>query len=264
MPIQLAHHSFGIGPPLIILHGLFGCKDNWRYLAKQLARHFRVITLDQRNHGQSPHCEEFGYQAMADDLLAFLDSQNLHQVQLIGHSMGGKTAMQFASSYPHRLSRLIIEDIAPGAYSPRHQELFAALNRLPLSQLSSRSQADRLLQETVSEPAVRQFLLKNLQRQPGGGFTWQFNLPVLENCYPELIAALDISTPIKVPTLFVRGERSDYLASNLSPAIIALFPRAHMVTIEDAGHWVHAEQPTAFLQAVNTFLGKEIDKKSRP
>jgi esterase len=254
VPIQLAHHSFGSGPPLIILHGLFGCKDNWRYLARQLARHFRVITLDQRNHGQSPHCEEFGYQAMADDLLAFLDSQNLHQVHLLGHSMGGKTAMQFAACYPQRLTRLIIEDISPIAYSPRHLEIFAALDQLPLNQLASRSEADRLLQATVPDLSVRQFLLKNLQREPGGGLAWRFNLPVLKKHYPNLISTLDFTLPIKVPTLFLRGGLSDYLPPALPLEITRAFQEVKLQTIEGAGHWVHAEQPQAFLQAINDFL----------
>jgi esterase len=254
MSIQLAYHSFGSGPPLIILHGLFGCKENWRYLARQLARHFRVITLDQRNHGQSPHSEEFGYQAMADDLLAFLNSQDLDQVHLLGHSMGGKTAMQFAACHPHRLTRLIIEDISPDAYSPRHQELFAALNRLPLAQLTSLGEADSLLQAAIPEPAVRQFLLKNLQRQPGGGFIWRFNLPILERHYPELIAALDFAAQIDVPTLFLRGAQSDYLPPRLPQEITKLFREVKLETIEGAGHWVHADQPEAFLQLVTTFL----------
>ena len=254
MPIDLAYHSFGSGPPLVILHGLFGCKENWRYLARQLGQQFQVFSIDQRNHGQSPHCEEFGYQAMADDLLAFLNSHGLDQIQLLGHSMGGKTAMQFAACHPQRLTRLIVEDISPCAYSPRHEHLFAALGRLPLAQLTSRSEADRLLQQAVPEPAVRQFLLKNLQRQPGGGFTWRFNLPVLDRHYPDLITALNIAAPIEVPTLFLRGGQSDYLPPDLPSEITRNFKEVSLETIEGAGHWVHAEQPEAFLQAVTTFL----------
>lgn len=254
MPVDLAYHRFGSGPPLVILHGLFGCKENWRYLARQLGQQFQVFTVDQRNHGQSHHCAKFGYQAMADDLLAFLDKQQLGRVHLLGHSMGGKTAMQFAAHHPDRLTRLIVEDISPCAYSARHQELFAALNRLPLSELTSRSEADRLLHEAVPEPAVRQFLLKNLQRQSGGGFAWRFNLPVLDRHYPELIAALDIAAPINVPTLFIRGDQSDYLPPSLPSEITRQFREVSLETIEGAGHWVHAEQPKPFLQAVTTFL----------
>lgn len=259
MSIDLTCHSFGSGPPLIILHGLFGCKENWRSLARLLAHQFQVFTLDQRNHGQSPHSDEFSYQAMADDLLAFLNSQALNRVHLLGHSMGGKTAMQFAACYPRRLNRLIIEDISPTAYAPRHLELFAALKQLPLKQLSSRSEAERLMQKAVPDLAVRQFLLKNLQRQPDGGFAWRFNLPVLEKHYSDLIASLDISGPIEIPTLFLRGSRSDYLPPTLPFEISGLFTRSKMVTIEDAGHWVHAEQPQAFLQAVSTFLVETAD-----
>lgn len=254
MPIDLTYHSFGSGPPLVILHGLFGCKENWRSLARQLANYFQVFTLDQRNHGQSPHSDEFSYQDMADDLLEFLNSQALDRVHLLGHSMGGKTAMQFAACYPQRLNQLIIEDISPIAYAPRHLEIFAALDNVPLKQLASRSEADRLMQDAVPDLSVRQFLLKNLQRQPGGGFAWRFNLPVLQKHYPDLIAALDISGPIEIPTLFLRGSRSDYLPPALPMEKIRIFTEVELQTIEDAGHWVHAEQPQAFLQSVTTFL----------
>lgn len=254
MSIDLTYHSFGSGPPLVILHGLFGCKENWRSLARQLANYFQVFTLDQRNHGQSPHADEFSYQAMADDLLEFLNSQALDRVHLLGHSMGGKTAMQFAACYPQRLNRLIIEDISPSAYAPRHLEIFAALDQLQLKQLGSRGEADRLLQTAVPDLEVRQFLLKNLQRQADGGFSWRFNLPVLQKHYSALIATLDISGPIEIPTLFLRGSRSNYLPPALPFEISGLFTRSKMVTIEDAGHWVHAEQPQAFLQAARDFL----------
>lgn len=254
MPIDLAFHSFGSGPPLVILHGLFGCKENWRYVARQLSHQFQVITLDQRNHGQSQHTDDFNYQLMADDLLAFLNSQKLDQVHLLGHSMGGKTAMQFAACYPQRLNKLIIEDISPVAYLPRHLELFTALNRLPITKLDSRVEADRLLKDAVPDLAVRQFLLKNLQRRPDSGFAWRFNLPILEKHYPQLISTLDITHPIKVPTLFLRGSRSDYLPPDLPPEITSIFKEVELQTIEDAGHWVHAEQPQAFLQVVKNFL----------
>ncbi len=254
MPIDLAYYSFGSGPPLVILHGLFGCKDNWRYLARQLAHHFQVFTLDQRNHGDSPHVDTFSYQAMADDLLAFLNIQKLDQVHLLGHSMGGKTAMQFAACYPQRLNKLIIEDISPIAYAPHHLELFAALTRLPVTQLTSRGEADRLLKEVVPDLPVRQFLLKNLHRRPDGGFAWRFNLPVLEKHYSHLISTLDITLPIKVPTLFLRGSRSNYLSPDLPMEITRIFKEVKLKSIEDTGHWVHAEQPKAFLQAINAFL----------
>jgi len=254
MPIDLTYQNFGSGPPLIILHGLFGCKENWRSLARQLALQFQVFTLDQRNHGESPHADEFSYQAMADDLLAFLNSQKLDRVHLLGHSMGGKTAMQFAACYPDRLHSLIVEDMAPGAYTSRHDELFAAFDGLPLNRLQRRSEAAHLLLSDVPDPAVRQFLLKNLQRRAEGGFAWRFNLAVLRDTYPGLIAALQITNPIAVPTLFIRGDRSDYLPPQLPFSISTLFPQACLETIAEAGHWVHADQPAAFLRTVVAFL----------
>lgn len=256
MSSHLAFQKIGCGPPLVILHGLFGCKENWRYPAKILGRRFTVFTLDQRNHGQSFHDSRFDYSTMADDLLNFLQQHRLDRIHLLGHSMGGKTAMQFAARHPDHLFSLIVEDISPGAYTPHHGELFAALEKLPLDRLQRRSEADSLLQPTVSDPAVRQFLLKNLLRRPEGGFAWRFNLAVLKKAYPRLISALEIDRPIEVPTLFVRGDRSDYLPPQLPPSVIALFPKARLETIAEAGHWVHAEQPAAFLRKLGAFLDK--------
>lgn len=264
MAVDLVYQSFGSGPPLVILHGLFGCKENWRSLARQLAHQFCVFTLDQRNHGRSPHAAECDYRSMSSDLLAFLDNQGLDRVNLLGHSMGGKTAIQFASSYPQRLTRLIIEDIAPGAYHPRHQELFTALDSVVRNQPTSLGNADRLLRKIIPELAVRQFLLKNLRRQASGGFDWRFNLPVLHRHYPALIEALDLIGSIEIPTLFVRGGRSDYLPPILPPEVTEIFTNVRMETIEDAGHWVHAEKPELFLQAVNSFLEDTTIKKGRP
>lgn len=264
MSVDLVYQSFGSGPPLVILHGLFGCKENWRSLARQLAHQFCVYTLDQRNHGRSPHAAESDYRSMASDLLAFLDNQGLDRVNLIGHSMGGKTAIQFAASYPQRLNRLIIEDIAPGAYHPRHLELFTALDSLVRHQPTTLGDADRLLQKTIPELTVRQFLLKNLRRLANGHFKWRFNLPVLQRHYLALIAALDISGSIEIPTLFVRGGRSDYLPPILPPEITEIFTNVRMATIENVGHWVHAEKPELFLPAVNTFLEDTTIKKGHP
>lgn len=254
MPIDLAFHSFGSGPPLLILHGLFGCKENWRYIARQLSHQFQVFTLDQRNHGQSPHTDEFDYQLMADDLLAFCNTRKLDQIHLLGHSMGGKTAMQFAARHPDRLLSLIVEDIAPGAYTPHHGEVFAALDGVPVDHLQRRSEADLLLHSAIPDPAVRQFLLKNLQRRPGDGFSWRFNLKILKQAYPRLIAALPIDGQIMVPTLFVRGAFSNYLPPRLPPSVSSVFPKARLTTIADAEHWVHSDQPAIFLQEVTAFL----------
>lgn len=254
MPLKLAYEVFGSGPPLVILHGLFGSKDNWRYPARQLADRFQVFTLDQRNHGESPQSEEFDYGIMAEDLLAFLDSLKLARVNLLGHSMGGKTALLFAACHPDRMMRLIVEDMAPGAYAPRHRDIFAALDRLPLIKLASRGEGDRLLRPDIPDPMIRQFLLKNLQPREGIGYGWRFNLPVLKRHYAGLIGALELPGPIEAPTLFIRGSRSDYLPPALPSEWQGLFREVAMATIEDAGHWVHADQPAAFLQTVTNFL----------
>lgn len=259
MPIQMAFTDLGSGPPLVILHGLFGCKENWGYLARQLAYRFRVITLDLRNHGESPHSEQSDYPSMSDDLLAFLDDLGLERIHLLGHSMGGKVAMQFAAHHSSRLFSLTIEDIGPHTYPPYHEKLFAILEQLPLSRLTSRTDADHRLRSAVPELAVRRFLLKNLYKTETG-FAWRFNLPVLKRNYPHLIAALDIPKPIEAPALFLRGDQSTYLPAVLPEESTRLFRKVGMETIRGAGHWVHAEQPELFLQTFLAFLTGAEDR----
>lgn len=261
LPVELNHEVFGEGPDLVILHGLFGSLDNWRGVARQLARDFRVWLVDQRNHGQSPHSPEFHHAAMVEDLRAMLDRHALPQVHLLGHSMGGKVAMLFAARYPGRVARLIVEDMGPGGYRPRHEEIFRGLLELPLERLRSRRDADRLLREQVPDDAVRGFLLKNLSRREDGGWAWRFNLPVLFAGYRQLLAPLPLAGPVGCPTLFVRGELSDYLDPVRDGGLLEWFVRRELATIEGAGHWVHADRPAAFLQAVVTFLqaGQSID-----
>lgn len=253
-PVNLHHEVLGEGPDLVILHGLFGSLDNWRGPARILARKFRVWLLDQRNHGRSPHSDEFHYAAMAEDLGAFLDRQGLGRVHLLGHSMGGKAAMSFASRQQKRVSRLIVEDMGPGAYSPRHEGVFRGMLNLPLARLRSRSEAEKLLRKDVPEAEVRGFLLKNLYRRDDGVWAWRCNLPVLFASYRHLLSALPIDGPVFCPTLFVKGELSDYLDSTHQGKLFARFVHRKMATVQNAGHWVHAEQPEAFLRIIEAFL----------
>lgn len=254
IPLELHHEVLGEGPDLVILHGLFGSLDNWRGPARKLARRFRVWLVDQRNHGRSPHSDDFCYDAMVMDLRALLDRHGLRRVHLLGHSMGGKTAMLFASMHPERIDRLIVEDMGPWGYGPRHDGIFRGLLGLPLSRLRSRGEADRRLRETVPEAGVRGFLLKNLQRRESGGWSWRCNLPILFAGYRHLLAPLPLASPILCPTLFVRGELSDYLPSESDWQALDLFARRDLTTIAGAGHWVHADRPDAFLHAVESFL----------
>ena len=249
----LFHRIYGEGPPLIILHGLFGQSDNWATLARAWSNQFRVIIIDQRNHGQSPHDAAFSYELMADDLAETLDILNLESVQLIGHSMGGKTAMFFAQKYPQRLTKLIVADIAPRAYAPHHGEIIAALKTLPLERLKDRNSADNELAKGIPDFGTRQFLLKNLYRNDSGGFSWRFNLEAISAQISEVGKAMPGSI-VETPTLFVRGAKSKYITDQDQRDIAHQFTNVRFETISDAGHWLHAEQPEAFGKVVLDFL----------
>ncbi|MFT6916700.1 MAG: esterase [Motiliproteus sp.] len=245
-------------PPLVILHGLFGSQDNWAGQANALAEHYQVWALDLRNHGRSDWDRDTGYAAMSDDLLQFIDTKRFDQILLLGHSMGGKVAMQFALDNPHRVEKLIVVDIAPVRYPAHHDEVFAGLNTLDLSTLSSRRDADRLLETSITDPSIRQFLLKNLYRD-GDHFGWRMNLAALESGYEQIAAAPQVrgeGSSYSGPALFIKGELSDYIQAQYREAIAALFPRAEARIMSAVGHWPHAEKPKAFNALIMRFLEK--------
>lgn len=251
--MKLFFREYGSGEPLVILHGLLGSSDNWLTQAKMLAPCFKVYTVDLRNHGQSPHDETFDYPSMVDDLVAFFDDQRLSDVVLMGHSMGGKVAMNFALQHPERLRRLVIVDIAPRAYNLEHYKLVEAMLALPLGKLTSRKDADALLEENVPEFDVRQFLLKNLQRTADGGFSWKVNLPVIQAQLGNIGVDLSVQGTFDKPTLFIRGSRSAYIRDSDWPRIQSVFPTAILETL-DTGHWVQAEKPQEFVNALTQWL----------
>ncbi|MTB53753.1 alpha/beta fold hydrolase [Lewinella sp. W8] len=253
---MLNHKSFGSGPPLVVLHGLFGTLDNWQTLARKWAELYTVILVDQRNHGRSPHFDRMDYNLMAEDLAEFLEAQWIHECFLLGHSMGGKVAMQTALNYPDLVEKLVVVDIAPRAYRRGHDDVFAALRSLNPATVGDRQTADTTMAQYLSDPGVRQFLLKNLARAKEGGFRWRMNLPVIHQDYEKIIGPLDLSAaPYEGPSLFIRGAKSGYVQDDDLPAIEANFPKAKLITVADAGHWVHAEQPDALRELVTTFLG---------
>jgi len=252
-PVPLFFQEYGAGPPLVILHGLFGSLDNWHTLARKLGETFRVFAVDQRNHGRSPHSPEFSYTAMAEDLRAFLDERGVKKSALIGHSMGGKTAMQFAVTYPRRVTHLIVVDIGPQAYERQHNLVLEALCGLDLKDFSTRGEVDAALAKQLDDPSVRQFLLKNLKREEDGTFGWKMNLPVIRDRYDEVNAALQGDEIFEGPVLFVRGTKSPSLTRAAVDAARSRFPDAQLVEV-DSGHWVHAEKPDAFLGLVLDFL----------
>jgi len=261
MQLNFRQYS-SVGDPLIILHGLFGSLKNWSWQARQLAEHFTVYGLDLRNHGESPHADEMSYPTMADDVLQFLDEHSVNQVRVLGHSMGGKVAMQLAGAYPDYVHSLVVADIAPVAYDPSrgdHENIFTALTTLDIKHLNSRGEADEKLAVMIADPAVRQFLAANLVRSDEQGFCWRFNLSVLENEYDKLRAAPEINHPYPGPVLFIRGEYSSYVQEADREKILQLFPAAKVKTVAGAGHWLHAEQP----QMVNNLVQNFFSNQSR-
>ena len=253
--MQLAYKRYGAGPPLIILHGLLGSGDNWHTLSRTVfGQHFDVFTVDQRNHGRSPHSPVFDYPTMVNDLEAFMDSHDLDTAHLLGHSMGGKTAMHFALTHPDRTDSLIVVDIAPKVYPARHTLIFDALRNLDLETHRTRAAIDATLRPQIASPAIRNFLLKNLRHNGAGGYTWKPNIESIYQNYTHLSGSLEADGLFENPTLFIRGGSSDYVADEDTELIISFFPDAEITTIEGAGHWVHADQPEALAETVLAFL----------
>jgi pimeloyl-ACP methyl ester carboxylesterase len=253
MALALHYKVYGAGPPLIILHGLFGSSNNWHTLSGQLGEHFLVYAVDQRNHGQSPHSEEFTYGAMAEDLERFLADRGLGRSSILGHSMGGKTAMEFALRFPQKVEKLIVVDIAPRAYGRSHDEILGAMVSLDLASYKSREAIDGALQNRIPDERVRQFILTNLKRLSGGHYVWKINLEVLRAKYDEVTKTQVSAVPFPGPVLFIRGD-SDYIREDDRALISRLFPHATLRSIPGAGHWVHADAPEEFFRVVLEFL----------
>lgn len=244
----------GKGTPVVILHGLFGSLDNWQTFARKLSLEFQVFTLDLRNHGRSPHSNEHSYEVMATDVNLFFEEHQIEKAHIIGHSMGGKAAMQFAISFPEKILKLIIVDIAPKKYGREHDVIFNSLAQLDLAQINNREDADAKLAIHISDFAVRQFLLKNLDRNPDGSFSWKMNLGALINNYESISNPLMSEHSIQVPAFVIRGEKSQYVADEDRAIFQKIFPNTQFITIPSAGHWVHAEAPDAFYAAVHAAL----------
>ncbi len=249
--------ELGQGPALIILHGLFGSLDNWLTLGRRFAEHRSVYLIDQRNHGRSAHSDQMNYALMAEDLKEFMSGHGIRQAAVLGHSMGGKTAMRFALDHPDMCQALMVADMAPKRYDAGHDAIFEALCSLDLSEVESRQQAEEMLGQMISDPDVRLFLLKNLSREKDGGFRWKMNLPVIREHYSEILDSVQSDFPYDGPTVFIRGGRSGYVQDSDWTDIEALFPRAKLESVKGAGHWLHAEQPDAFYDTVNRFLEEE-------
>jgi esterase len=251
--MELYFKEFRPKSPVVILHGLFGFSDNWQTIAKALSEDQTVLTPDLRNHGRSPHVNTHSYPEMAEDLKKFLEQRKISQAVIIGHSMGGKAAMQLAMNYPDLVEKLVIIDMEPGQAADNHREIFKALFDLDFSVIKTRQEANDFLSSRIEDEGTRQFLLKNITRETSGEFAWKMNLPVLWKDYHNILAPVT-GKPYEKSALFIRGGKSNYIKDEEITLIEEYFPKASVVTIEGAGHWVHADKPAELLAVLKGFL----------
>lgn len=252
---QLNSNIIGEGKPFVILHGFLGMSDNWKTLGGQFSElGFEVHLVDQRNHGRSFHSDEFSYELLAEDLKNYCEANNLEDIVLLGHSMGGKTAMLFSALYPELVSKLLVADISPRFYPVHHDAILNGLSQLDFSAIKSRGQADKVLSEYVSDFGTRQFLLKNLYWVEKGQLGLRINLEVLKSEVGEIGEPLPAHATFDKDTLFLRGDRSEYIGVDDENIIKRHFPNSEIVTIANSGHWLHAENPKDFFEAVERFV----------
>ncbi len=252
--MKLFYREFGKGDPLIILHGLFGSSDNWQTLAKKFAEENRVFTVDLRNHGRSFHHDDFNYDVMMHDVEDLINDIGLDKVSLMGHSMGGKLSMNYTLNHPEKVENLIVVDIAPRRYQVLHDRIISALKSLNLSEFNRREEVDDALSDMLQNFSIRQFLLKNLVRNSNGGFTWKINLNVIDKSIDNLVVEINSEHPFEGNTLFIAGDKSDYIRPVDEEQILELFPSAKIKYLPDTGHWVHSQAPELLYNTVVDFM----------
>jgi esterase len=266
--MELSFQKLGAGHPLIILHGLYGSGDNWLTIGRKLSSMFEVILPDQRNHGSSPWSDQMDYAALAGDLHEMMDRLGIGRAAILGHSMGGKAAMWFATENPGRVSHLVVADIGPRSYladtgpsnhMDEHASIISALGSVDLAAASSLGEVDHALEPGIPSRRLRQFLLKNLQKNGQGHYAWKINLASIRNNLTNLADGLDLQALhgksfTQFPVLFIKGEKSPYILSPDIELIHGLFPMARLVTIRNTGHWLHAEEPEIFTGLVKKFI----------
>jgi esterase len=252
--VKLNYNSIGAlkSLPCIIIHGLFGSKQNWTQIAKNLSDMDQIITVDCRNHGDSFHTDTMSYQDMAKDIIDLMDNLNIDKANLIGHSMGGKIAMAVSQLYPENVNKQIIIDISPKQYPPHHTKIISALTDVNLHHFNSRQEVNQTLKEAIPNDILRQFLIKNIQ--PKSPLKWVINLNGIANSYTEIMDwPEDLKNKSLVESLFIRGKKSNYVDTNDESIIQNMFSNYQIKTI-DASHWVHAEKPTETIQLIRTFF----------
>ncbi len=255
--MELVHaRILGNGKPFLILHGFLGMGDNWKTIGNRLAKNYEVHLIDQRNHGRSFHSDEFDLELLTQDLLDYLNYHNLDKVNLLGHSMGGKVAMLFAVTYPEKVDKLMVADISPRFYPPHHHEILAALQEIDFTVQKSRNEIEKVLENHISDYGIRQFLMKNVTRNGKEGYKFRFNLDSLVENYEEIVVSLPPFSQFDGNTLFLKGENSGYISENDESLIEAHFQKSKIVTVKNAGHWLHAENPTQFYDELVSFLHK--------
>ncbi|ORU92462.1 MAG: alpha/beta hydrolase [Cycloclasticus sp. symbiont of Bathymodiolus heckerae] len=256
MTVELNFTKYGdIHEPLLILHGLFGSARNWHGVAKQLAERYTVYTLDLRNHGSSPHADDMDYASMSADVSAFMARQNLTSATVIGHSMGGKVAMELALSDSSKVNKLVVVDIAPVVYKHNFDDVLVGLYHVPVDTVSSRKDADAYLAEKVKDVGLRQFLLQNLVTNTAGGYQWRVNLASIEENMPDIMGfSSKNDRAYSGRTQFIKGGKSTYLASRYKGTALNMFPNAEFKTIDQSGHWPHIESPQKFMATLDQFL----------
>jgi pimeloyl-ACP methyl ester carboxylesterase len=255
MSIQLNYKKLGdSGSTIIILHGLLGALDNWQTIAKQLATTYLVYIIDQRNHGRSPHTKDMSYELLAQDIYDFCQQHHIEKTTIIGHSMGGKVAMLLALQHPSLIEKLIVVDIAPSYYDGGHEAILFAMAEAPLNSTERREDIDKFLEPRIHNFGVRQFIMKNLTRNTNGQFEWKSNFEVLILNYRKLMDFPNMHTQFLGNTYFIKGENSNYINQDNFEACDKYFPNNKLIEIKDAGHWVHADNPTTFLEKIQSLL----------
>lgn len=255
MAVELNYKLYGQGDPMIILHGLFGSLDNWATIGRNFGDDYMTYLIDQRDHGKSPHTDAFNYDLLAEDLHLFMEENWIHTSIIIGHSMGGKTAMRFALEHEDMVEKLIILDMAPKAYTNRHQLVFDAMNAVPLEALKNRTDASEILMEKLrGDKSTTAFLLKNIKRSKTGEFSWKMNVKLLAKEYENIVAPMPLDKKFEGDTLFIRGGNSQYILDEDESLIKQLFPQAEIKTLENTGHWLHAEKPKELMKMIEEFI----------